>query len=615
MKYIYRSILTLLLGVIFNSVFAQIPTKQINCIFKKKTDFDLNCKPNMSFKLKYTFSPINATDTLVSFSSQDTTIVTVDSLGQVKTFKKGYSYITISLNSNPSVFTTVGVDIFTPVDSAIISIPDSAWKQGDTVVIKPKFYPVNCRLKSFGFNVNNYNLLTEILHNDSVYSFRLDSIALYSFSIDPYGSLDYMESNTINIKVDTIHVASIKPIKKTITIRNGETKHVDVSILPSYATNKNLEWHTSNPTVVSFVLNTVFTSDSDIGSSTEIYGEANGNAYITLTSLDNPLLKDTILISVIPKNVNISALYSLINIGYKISDSIAVLDPPQFDVEIIINEPLIKAQIIKETVFTDSLITQNYVDSVAMELRKAINSIRCKCTDHTVYGCLSPDALNYNPLAELSDGNCKFAKITNTYLEMVSYDTLIDDTLGTNAIEDCNFNFDLTVDSIKIDSIVQTTPSKFTAYWSFWQKDSNYTISSEYSFNTEGNIYLYLSIYCGGKFKSSSDEMKAITAGKLVNLKSTLTSSRFVTDKSQTLNVYPLPLSSIMNIGYKPNSESNVTFSIVSMQGETIKEIKYPCHNGNNLYQINTEGLTAGLYLLRSIENGKQTGLISLIKN
>ncbi len=72
------------------------------------------------------------------------------------------------------------------------------------------------------------------------------------------------------------------------------------------------------------------------------------------------------------------------------------------------------------------------------------------------------------------------------------------------------------------------------------------------------------------------------------------------------LRVYPNPASSFVNIEMNLNQESDVQLRLLDMSGKVVSAADYGTMNQSSVVELNTSGMTAGLYLVELTVNGQK---------
>jgi uncharacterized protein YjdB len=93
----------------------------------------------------------------------------------------------------------------------------------------------------------------------------------------------------------TVPVNGISLDKTLIHISEGGTEYLTATVTPNNATNKNITWSITNPSVA-----TVYPSTSTSGNSITVYGIAAGTAFITATTQDGTYSEDCYVMVSVP---------------------------------------------------------------------------------------------------------------------------------------------------------------------------------------------------------------------------------------------------------------------------------------------------------------------------
>ena len=83
-----------------------------------------------------------------------------------------------------------------------------------------------------------------------------------------------------DVNVATVSVRDVTLDKTSLTLKESQMYTLVATVLPSYATNKNVTWSTSNASVVKLVKNDAGKEDGTI------FANATGTADITVTTVD-----------------------------------------------------------------------------------------------------------------------------------------------------------------------------------------------------------------------------------------------------------------------------------------------------------------------------------------
>ena len=217
--------------------------------------------------LKATVAPENATDKSVTWSSSATNIATVDANGKVTAVAAGTATITVKTNDGGKTATCALTVNAIPLESLAVNPSKLEIKEGEDKQLEVVFTPANFGNKSVQWA------------SDNVYVASVDKNGLVH-AVKPGNCKIYVESQADKTKQAYCEVTvtpdpTLKGISfpyTTLALKQGETKELLVIFDPEYASNKNVSWKTSNPSVATV---------SDKGVVTAVW---NGEADITATS-------------------------------------------------------------------------------------------------------------------------------------------------------------------------------------------------------------------------------------------------------------------------------------------------------------------------------------------
>jgi hypothetical protein len=82
------------------------------------------------------------------------------------------------------------------------------------------------------------------------------------------------------------------------------------------------------------------------------------------------------------------------------------------------------------------------------------------------------------------------------------------------------------------------------------------------------------------------------------------------------VSVYPNPTTDVLNIAYTVNNNTNVSFEVSSLIGETLTSFA-PSAKANGAYrtQLNTSNFANGVYFVNVIDNGKTVNTQKFVVN
>ena len=234
---------------------------------------NLTLKQDDFYYLRRSTYPKNA-KTILSWSSNNNNVITVDSSGYVIAKNPGTATVTVTTDNGKSAYCNITI-IATKAESISLDKNSIELNKGDsshlTYTIKPTGVDSNVSWTS-----NNTNIAT-VDSNGNVYA---KSAGTATITV----TTDNGKSDSCKVTVKN-PVTSIKLNKHSTTIAVGKTEKLSYTITPSDADNKSVKWSSSDTSAVT------------VDSNGTIKGiKANSSATITVTSANN--VSDSITVTV-----------------------------------------------------------------------------------------------------------------------------------------------------------------------------------------------------------------------------------------------------------------------------------------------------------------------------
>jgi len=240
--------------------------------------------PNTS-KLTATVSPNNATYKNVTWNSLSPDIASVDSTGCVTAIKAGTAVITATSEDD----TTKTVSCTVTVKRAVTELKlDKAFmnlKVSDTSTLSATVNPVDATNKDISWSSTDNKIVTV----DSTGNIKAIAAGTATIKATSKDNNDIFAVCVITVKNP---VSGISLKDTTMELYPYQKSTLNVSILPADATNKAINWTSSNNDVVT------------IDTAGNIEALAPGTATITVTSQDNNSIKAQCTVTV--KNIDIT---------------------------------------------------------------------------------------------------------------------------------------------------------------------------------------------------------------------------------------------------------------------------------------------------------------------
>ena len=265
-----------------------LPKVKVSKLTLNRTSVSLT-KKGQTYQLKATASPSNATTKSVTWKSSNTKVVTVNSAGRLTAVGNGSATITATAKDGSKKKVTCKVTVKIPtvvkVNNVSLNKNDLALtSKGQSYQLSASVSPSNASNKSVKWTSSNPKVAT-VSSSGKVTAVANGNTIITATAADGSGKKDIC-GVTVNIpkpadptptpdptpSVVKVSSVSLNPSSLSLT-KKGQTAQLSASVSPSNATNKSINWSSSNNNVAT-VSNGVVTA---VG---------NGSATITATAAD-----------------------------------------------------------------------------------------------------------------------------------------------------------------------------------------------------------------------------------------------------------------------------------------------------------------------------------------
>jgi len=198
-------------------------------------------------------SPSNASNKNVTWSSNNTTIATVDQNGRVTAMKEGNIVITVTTDDGDFTSTAaIEVTAKPEGDIAVTGVqvtPQSASvEEGKTLSLTVEVSPSNATNKNISWSSSDTTIAT-VNANGLITAIKIGSVTITTTSED--GGFTNTVSITITEKnEDSIAVSGIYVTPQQVVLEGGATQQLSYQIRPSNATNTNVVWRSTDESIV-----------------------------------------------------------------------------------------------------------------------------------------------------------------------------------------------------------------------------------------------------------------------------------------------------------------------------------------------------------------------------
>lgn len=217
-------------------------------------------------------TPINASNKRVTWKSSDESIATVDSYGKVQALKAGSSTITVTTEDGNKT-ATCNVTVVTEavaVDGVSLDKSSLTLDEGLSEYLAITISPVNATNKKFTWESSD-DTVASVDGDGKVTTYKAGSATITVATNDGNKTATCI----VTVKAVIVAVTDVSLDKTSMSLVQGNSRTLTATIVPVNATNKKVEWKSSD--------NTIATVDSN-GKVTAVNA---GTATITVTTEDN----------------------------------------------------------------------------------------------------------------------------------------------------------------------------------------------------------------------------------------------------------------------------------------------------------------------------------------
>lgn len=245
----------------------------------------LGINSELNFNTMVSVLPLNASFKSVVYSSSNSSILSINSTTGVGTgLSNGVVTVTAVSVDNSSVKLDIEVTIFTPVTSVQVSSSVNSIINGETTQLSVEVLPANATDKSVTWS------------SSSIFVASVSGSGLVK--ANSVGVVTITASSVTNPNVSSSFILTINPVLASAisitganTVLSGFRTLLSATVLPENAQNKNVVWSTSNASIATI---------NGIGS---VNGLSVGVVTITATSVGNPSVSGSFVVSVLPVGV------------------------------------------------------------------------------------------------------------------------------------------------------------------------------------------------------------------------------------------------------------------------------------------------------------------------
>ena len=244
---------------------------------------DAHLKVGESVMLTATVSPENASDTTVTWASDNESVAVVDANGNVTAISVGEANITASCGSVSAVckVTVETSTVNIPVEQVVLNRESARLEVGESVMLTATVSPENASDTTVTWASDNESVAV-VDANGNVTAISVGEANITASC----GSVSAVCKVTVETSIVNIPVEQIVLNQESARLKVGESVILVATVTPDDATNKDLSWSSSNEQVAT------------VDQSGKVTALESGTAVVTVESLDGSGIKASATIEV-----------------------------------------------------------------------------------------------------------------------------------------------------------------------------------------------------------------------------------------------------------------------------------------------------------------------------
>lgn len=196
----------------------------------------------MTKQLSAIVLPTDADSTEYSWSSSNSNIVSVSSTGLITANSSGEAYVIATLNADSTIVDSCKVKVVQPVTSIVLNTKEKTLNVGETYTLYVTVNPNDADNKNIIWTSENPEIAS--IENGTIKALKAGIVKITATSEDNNNATDYCE---VIVNQPTTGI-SLNYSEYTIE-GIGETIQLEALVFPEDATNKNVNWKSSNENV------------------------------------------------------------------------------------------------------------------------------------------------------------------------------------------------------------------------------------------------------------------------------------------------------------------------------------------------------------------------------
>lgn len=197
-----------------------------------------------TFKIEATVLPENASNKTFVWSSSNVSVAIVDSEGNVSAIKAGEADITASALDGSGISAICHITVL-PVLVELISLTPTDWSgfEGESFKINASVFPENASNKTFVWSSSNISVAI-VDAEGNVSAIKAGEAEIMASALDGSGAIA-----TCHVTVNPVLVELISLNPDNWNGEEGDSFKIEATVYPDNATNKSLEWNSSDNSI------------------------------------------------------------------------------------------------------------------------------------------------------------------------------------------------------------------------------------------------------------------------------------------------------------------------------------------------------------------------------
>ncbi len=190
--------------------------------------------------INYTITPDNATDTTITWASNDTSVATVDGSGTVTAVKAGSAVITATASNGKTKQCIVTVLV--PAESIVLNYDTITVKKGTVFYLNAQVLPIEAYDKTVRYVSSDDSIVT-VEEDGTVTALKVGTAEITVISND---NPDLTEICTVNV-IESVSGLTLN--SREITIDVGEQYLLKATVRPSDSLNQEVTFESADPSI------------------------------------------------------------------------------------------------------------------------------------------------------------------------------------------------------------------------------------------------------------------------------------------------------------------------------------------------------------------------------